>query len=229
VLKPTGGLIGNDGAIPISARQDIIGTLTRIVKGAAHLLNHMAGRSDRDERTLDIPFEHMPGFTTFCKGKDLSNITIGVLRNTVKADSTSPIMVSFEAALEILRAADASVIYNADFPEAEGFKRLNQQVKGTARASKFHRDMVRYLDTVKENPNKIRSVEDIIEFTKSNLAEKYSEKDIGKFMWTQAECIDVNSYRFKRAVEREQFFGGEGVSWAQRTSTNWTSSLSHRL
>jgi amidase len=117
----------------------------------------MAGRSDCDERTWDIPFEHMPDFTTFCKGKELSNITIGVPRNIFNADSTSPIMVSFEAALETLRAAGASVIDNADFPEAEGFKKLNQQVKGIVRSSEFRRDIVRPPGTLKENPKNTHS------------------------------------------------------------------------
>lgn len=45
VFKPTRGLIGTDGAIVISKRQDVIGPLTRTV------FSHMAGRSELDERT----------------------------------------------------------------------------------------------------------------------------------------------------------------------------------
>ncbi len=54
-FKPTRGPIGTDGAIPISKRQDVIGTLTRTVKDAAYMVTYMAGRSELDERTYHIP------------------------------------------------------------------------------------------------------------------------------------------------------------------------------
>ena len=174
------------------------------------MLNGMAGRSDRDQRTWNIPFERIPDFTSFCKGTDLSGITIGVPRNTFTADPTSPIMVFFESALKTLSSAGAKVVDNANFSEADGFKKLNQQVKGIVRSSEFRRDIVRYLQTLETNPNNISSAEDIIEFTKASPAEEYPERDIGKFLWTQAEGIDVNSDKYKTMVEQERFYGGEG-------------------
>jgi amidase len=67
-FKPTRGLIGTDGAIPISKRQDVIGTLTRSVKDAAYMLSNMAGRSELDPMTWHIPFEPSPDFAAYCKG-----------------------------------------------------------------------------------------------------------------------------------------------------------------
>jgi len=209
-FKPTRGLIGTDGAIPISKRQDVIGTLTRTVKDAAYMLSHMAGRSDSDERTWHIPFEPIPDFTTCCKSTDLSGITIGVPRNCFSSDSPVPIMASFESALKTLSSAGATVVDNANFAAAEEFKKLNQQVKGIVRSSEFKRDIVKYLQILETNPNEIRSAEDIINFTKTFPAEDYPERDIGKFLWTQAEGIDVDSDKYKSMVEQELYFGGEG-------------------
>lgn len=93
-------------------------------------------------------------------------------------------MVSFELALEILASAGANVVDNADFPEADEFKKLNQQVKGVVRSSEFKRDVVRYLKGLATNPNNITSAEDIIEFTKTFPGEEYPDKDTGKFLWT---------------------------------------------
>ncbi|KAH6649416.1 glutamyl-tRNA amidotransferase subunit A [Chaetomium tenue] len=209
-LKPSRGLVANDGAIPISSRQDVIGTLTRTVKDAAYLLTTMAGRSEKDKGTWNIPFENIPDFTTHCKGTDLSGITIGVPRNAFTADPMSPIMLSFESALKTLGSAGATVVDSADFPEADGFKKLNQQVRGIVRSSEFKRDVVHYLGTLETNPNNLHTAEDIIEFTKSFPAEEYPDRDIGKFLWTQAEGIDVNSDKYKEMVKQEQFYGGEG-------------------
>ena len=119
-------------------------------------------------------------------------------------------MVSFEAALKTLASAGAKVVDNADFPEAEGFKKLNNQVKGIVRSSEFRRDIARYLKTLKTNPHNIQSAEDIIEFTKTFPKEEYPERDIGKFLWTQAEGIDVDSDKYKEMVKQERFYGGEG-------------------
>jgi amidase len=209
-LKPSRGLIGNDGAIPISRRQDTIGTLTRTVKDAAYLLSNMAGRSEQDERTWDIPLDHIPDYTTFCRGTDLGGVTIGVPRNSFDADTTSPVSVSFEAALKTLSSAGAKVVDNADFPAADDFKKLDQQVKGIVRSSEFKRDIVPYIQTLETNPNNIHSAEDVIEFTKTFPAEEYPERDIGKFLWTQAEGIDVDSEKYAEMVKQERFFGGEG-------------------
>jgi amidase len=209
-FKPSRGLIGTDGAIPISSRQDVIGTLTRTVRDAAYLLSKMAGRSDRDERTWKIPFDPIPDFTTFCKGKDLSGITVGVPRNTWIGNSPAPIEASFESALKTMRSAGAKVVENADFPKVEDFKKLNMEVKGIVRSSEFKRDIARYLQTLETNPNDLHSAEDIIEFTKSFPAEDYPERDIGKFLWSQAEGVDVKSEKYKKMVEQEHFFGGEG-------------------
>jgi amidase len=187
-----------------------MGTLTRTVKDAAYLVSTMAGRSERDEGTWNLPFQQIPNFTEFCKDTDLTDVTIGVPRNTFTADPGSPIMISFEAALKTLASAGARVVDNADFPEAEGFKKLNDQVRGIVRSSEFRRDIVRYLRTLKTNPHNIQSAEDIIEFTKTFPEEEYPERDIGKFLWTQAEGIDVDSDKYKEMVKQERFYGGEG-------------------
>jgi amidase len=173
------------------------------------MLSSMAGRSDLDERTWHIPFDQIPDFTTFCKGTDLSGITIGIPRNCFNSNS-SPIVTSFESAMKTLSFAGANVVDNANFTAADEFRKLNQQVKSIVRSSEFKRDIANYLRTLETNPNEIHSVEDIISFTKTFPAEDYPERDIGKFLWTQVEGINVDSDKYKSMVEQELYFGGEG-------------------
>jgi amidase len=170
----------------------------------------MAGPSDQDPATWNIPFETIPDYTTFCKGADLHGITIGVARNSFTAGSSSPVMASFEAALKSLSSAGATIVDNANFTAADEFRKLNQQVKGIVRSSEFKRDIVAYLDALQTNSNNLHSAEDIIEFTKTFPGEEYPDRDIGKFLWTQAEGIDVNSDKYKDMLDQERFFGGEG-------------------
>ena len=174
------------------------------------MLNTMAGRSNLDERTWHIPFEPISDFTTFCKGTDLSGIIIGVLQNWFDSNSPAPIMSSFESSLKILSFAGAKVVDNANFTAVEESKKLNQQIKGIVRSSESNRDIVLYLNSLDTNRNEIHSVEDIINFTKTSPAGEYPERDIGKFMWTQAEGINVDSDKYRSMVEQELYFGGEG-------------------
>ncbi|KAK0643983.1 amidase signature domain-containing protein [Cercophora newfieldiana] len=208
--EPSRGLVANDGTIPISSRQDVVGTLSRTVKDAAFLLNAMAGRSDRDDRTWSIPFYPLPDFTKFCIGTNLTGVSIGVPRNTFSLDPTSPVMTSFELALGTLAAAGAKIVDNANFSAADEFSKLSQQVKGIVRSSEFKKDVVRYLQGLATNPRKITSAEDIIKFTQTYPGEEYPDRDIGKFLWTQEQGIDVDSDKYRDMVEKEKFFGGEG-------------------
>lgn len=209
-FKPSRGLVATDGLIPISKRQDVIGPITRTVKDAAYMLNVMAGRSERDPRTWNIPFYPPPDFAGACKDTDLSGLTIGIPRNCFNGDPSSPIMISFESAIQTLKSAGATVVDHANFTAVDEFKQLNQQVKGIVRSAEFKRDIVDYLATLETNPNQIHSGEDIINFTKNTPEEEYPAKDIGKFLWIQEEGIDVDSQKYKDMVAQELYFGGEG-------------------
>lgn len=112
--------------------------------------------------------------------------------------------------LQSLSSAGATIVDNADFPAAEQFTKLNEQVKGIVRSSELRRDFSRYIQTLETNPNSIGSTEDLIEFTKTHPEEEYPERDIGKFLWTQAEGIDVDSDKYTEMVQQERYFGGPG-------------------
>ncbi len=60
------------------------------------------------------------------------------------------------------------------------------------------------------NQNDKQYMEDIINITKTSPAEDYAKQETGKFLWTQAEGIDVNSEKYSRMVKQEQYYGGEG-------------------
>lgn len=210
-FKPTRGLIATDGMIPISSRQDVIGTLTRSVRDAAYLLTCMAGRSVRDERTSKTPFQWPTNFVECCEKTDLSDIRIGVPRNGFASNIRPHVMDKFAQAIALLRLSGATVLDDTDFPAAAEFKELNQQVKGIVRSSEFKRDIARYLKSLHTNPNNIHSTEDIIDFTmRKEIREDYPARDIGKFLWTQAEGVEVGSEKYERLVKQELYFGGEG-------------------
>jgi amidase len=208
-FKPTRGLIGTDGAIPISGRQDVIGTLTRTVKDAAHMLSVMAGRSEDDPRTWDIPFATIPNYAAFCEITDLSGINIGVPRNAINDDAQPSVLRAFEDALAIMRSAGANVVDNTNFTGAEEYAQVDGDVKNRLRSAEFKKDMKAYLDTLQTNPNDIHSLEDIIEFTKTHPEEDYPAKGVGNFEWTRKETTEVGDSVYNDIIKQERYYGGE--------------------
>jgi amidase len=170
----------------------------------------MAGRSERDERTWNIPFDPIPDFTTFCQGTDLTGYRLGIPRNTLDADPPGAITDAFSKACQTLVSAGAAVIDNADFPAADAFRQLNTQAKGIVRASEFARDIALYLSGLGANPHNLTCIADLIAFTRARAEEDFPARDIGKFLWAQAEGVDVRSERYRAMLAQEEFFGGDG-------------------
>ncbi|MCZ2341224.1 MAG: amidase [Bacteroidales bacterium] len=77
-LKPTVGLIGRTGIIPIAASQDTAGPMTRTVRDAAILLNALVGPDADDPATHTR--KPAPDYTRFLDPKGLQGARIGVVR-----------------------------------------------------------------------------------------------------------------------------------------------------
>ncbi|KAL2066225.1 hypothetical protein VTL71DRAFT_2296 [Oculimacula yallundae] len=119
-------------------------------------------------------------------------MTVGVPGNCFDGEhAPAPLMRLFESALEVLSFVGANLVVNANL-----------------RAPRIFTDSINYLGMPHTNPNNIHSVEDIIVFIKTAPNEEYLDLKIGKPLWTQAECIDVDSDKYKGMVEQELYFGG---------------------
>ena len=93
-IKPTVGLVARDGMIPVSESQDSPEPMARTVKDAAELLAIIAGESEFDKRTWDIPFPTQD-FSACCSSTNLSGIRIDIPRNTF-GDIAASVLRKFE-------------------------------------------------------------------------------------------------------------------------------------
>ncbi len=123
-IKPTVGLTSRYLVVPISEHQDTVGPMARSVKDAAYLLSVIAGKDSRDNYTSAIPFEVIPDYTAACDLAALEGKRIGVPRNPIHLSSSdAAILPAFDAALNVIRAAGATVIDNITLP---GYDPLNE-------------------------------------------------------------------------------------------------------
>jgi amidase len=204
-------LVAVDGAIPIAVRQDTISPLSRTVKDTAYVLNAIAGRSERDLTTWDIPFSTIPDFSGFYNNTDLSGVSIGVVRNGIPGELGAPLIESFEAALKTLASAGANVVENTNFPAAEEFKEFtSSEFANIIRSSEFRKDIAAYLSTLETNPNDLHTLDDIIKFTETHPEEKFPEYNIDTLIDAKKTAWDTDSEQYHRLLKKEEYFGSEG-------------------
>ena len=79
-IKPTVGLVGRSGIIPISQTQDTAGPMARTVTDASILLSALAGYDPRDAATAPMKGRAAADYTTFLDPAGLRGARLGVLR-----------------------------------------------------------------------------------------------------------------------------------------------------
>ena len=95
-FKPTLGLVSQERIVPIAPSQDTAGPMTRTVRGSALLLTAMVNRTDGIDYAAQLSPDALKG------------VRIGVLR--FATGPRKAVKAHFEDALEILRAAGATLI-----------------------------------------------------------------------------------------------------------------------
>lgn len=179
-MAPTTGLVSRDGIIPLSSRQDTVGPFARTVKCAARLLTAISGKSAYDDATDCIPFDSIPNYAEVCKGSRLDGLRLGVPRDALKGVD-NVVMDGFERALEMLRSSGAVIVDNIKFTGADEWNEWAASSKRACLQAEFKHSIERWFEELIENPNDIRSLADLIRFTKTEAKECYPSRDIQRW------------------------------------------------
>ncbi|MBA3232043.1 MAG: amidase [Acidobacteria bacterium] len=116
-IKPTVGLVGRSGIIPISHTQDTAGPMARTVTDAAILLSAVAGRDPRDPATGPAA-DRAQDFAAGLDPDALLGARIGVSRKRHFGYSPEADRV-IEAAIEAMRAQGAVIVDPVEIPTVE--------------------------------------------------------------------------------------------------------------
>ncbi len=168
--------MSRDGIIPTSERQDSVGPVARTVKDASHLLTTTLGKTDLDRRTLQVPFE-IPDYAASCTPTDLSKTRIGIPRNAIR-DLPKSVLKEFQPAIKIIAEIGADIIKNADFSSDAEWDAWNTEGCNVQSEEHFREAIKEHCKTLLENPINVRTVKDIIEFTKSYPEEEYPSRNM---------------------------------------------------
>ncbi|KXJ86610.1 amidase [Microdochium bolleyi] len=210
-VKPTVGMVSRHLVIPISEHMDTIGPLATTVKDAAYILQSIAGPDAHDNYTSAIPADADLDFVGACQAGALRGKRVGVPRNAIalKSDnSTWSMVAAFNASLNVLRSAGATVVEDTDFPLAREHmdnNPLSAQIMG----ADFVVGIERYLAQLTHNPHNITTLEQLRRWTRDSPREGYPERATD--LWDMAlEGWNNTENGFWQAYQRVLRYADEG-------------------
>jgi amidase len=195
-LKPTLGLVAQDGIIPIAHSQDTAGPMGRTVTDVAIMLNAMKS-----------PFGEVVGhalprdYTCFLKRGALKGARIGVDRRLFSAEYFADVTLNpvTEQALEVMASLGATIIDPVDAPDPFTFF----DAEFTVLLYEFKVDIAKYLAGLRHTS--MRTLADLIEFNLAHCDEEM--KYFGQELFEAAEAttgLDDPIYLNARALCLEQ-------------------------
>lgn len=205
-IKPTVGLTSRAGVIPISHSQDTVGPHGRTVADAAAVLGALTGVDPRDPATADSAGHSFTDYTQFLDDNGLSGMRIGVPRIAFTGYSTEADAL-FEAALNAMRDAGATVVDPADFLNADEL--FSSGAEFTVLLFEFKQDLNAYLASLR--PGFPRTLAEMIAFNEAN-----AERELpffGQEIFTIAEgTTDLNDPVYLAALaESRRISREEGI------------------
>lgn len=163
-VKPTVGLTSRAGMIPGVPSMDTVGPICRTVADAAILLGALTGVDPRDPATAASAPHRRRDYAAFLDSDGLRGARIGVPRRGYFGDNDHADAIA-ESAIEVLAAAGAVIVDNADIPTMAELT-AHAEVLATVqfREAKAHKNAY-FADTPGEHP---RSIAELIAFNRAH-------------------------------------------------------------
>ena len=163
-IKPTVGLIGRSGIVPIAHSQDTAGPMTRTVRDAAILLGALTGMDPRDPATNASRGHAQTDYTSFLDENGLRGARIGVIRERYMGYSpkTDALVAT---ALDVMKQRGATIVDPANLATVGKYEDAEFEVL----LYEFKADLNAYLQGVAPNVP-VHSLADVIAFNLRNAS-----------------------------------------------------------
>ncbi|MGB3849516.1 MAG: amidase [Tunicatimonas sp.] len=208
-IKPTVGLVGRSGIIPISHTQDTAGPMARTVTDAALVLGTLTGTDPRDAVTQESAEKAYQDYTQFLQEDGLQGVRLGVSRQHLGFHETVDELM--DAALEVMRQQGATVVDVDELIPSGAVGDAEYEVL----LYEFKEDLNSYLAT-REGGDSLRTLSDLIAFNEAHADREmpYFQQEI----MVKAEAkggLDESGYREALAKIR-RLSRDEGIDRALR-------------
>ncbi len=158
-LKPTYGLNGRNGIVPLALSLDTVGPMARNVADVAAVLNVMAGRDPRDPATQEADARRAADYTSGLKADALKGARFGLLRDWMGIDSGVDAVV--DAAVAVLRQQGAEVV---DLTLPRYVLGVGSGLYEAIHDPEFHQQIDAYLAAL-PGGNRPQNIQDLVQLT----------------------------------------------------------------
>jgi len=177
-IKPTVGLVGRSGIIPISHSQDTAGPMARSVADAAILLGALTGIDPRDPATKASQGKSFTDYTQFLDRNGLKGVRLGVVRKNFGFNDHVDKLLNDQ--LAEMKKLGAVVVDPAEIPTAGKFDDSELEVL----LYEFKADLNTYLAGLGPQAP-VHSLKEIIAFNERNREREMPF--FGQDLFTKAE------------------------------------------
>lgn len=160
-IKPTVGLVGRSGIIPIAHSQDTAGPMARTVSDAAILLGAVTGTDPQDPVTGESQGKSYADYTQFLDPKGMQGARIGVARNFFGFNEKVDQIVN--ECIEEMKRLGAEIVDPANIATAGQFKDMEFEVL----LYEFKTNLNSYLASLGADIP-VHSLRELIEFNERN-------------------------------------------------------------
>lgn len=211
-IKPTLGLVGRSGIIPISGTHDTAGPMTRTVRDAAVLLSVIAGKDPMDVATHANPSGTPVDYTQYLSKDGLKGARIGVNRSQKLKDFilSEEGKTAFDHLCKSLEDAGAVLVDNVNIDSDFSIGKIMRH--------EFKACMNYYLSTL-QGSSKMKTLKDIIEYNQTNysVALKYGQSILidvennTSGTMTEPEYIEALEERESTIAELDRLFDEHNI------------------
>jgi amidase len=204
-IKPTVGLIGRSGIIPIAHSQDTAGPMARTVRDAAILLGALTGVDPRDSATRASAGHALTDYTTALDRNGLRGARIGVARKRYTGYHVETDKL-LDAALDLMKQHGATIVDPADIATAG----KTDDAEFDLLLYEFKADLNAYLSRLPSSAG-VHSLADVIAFNSKNAGREL--RYFGQEIMEQAEKkgpLTEKKYRDTLASNR-RLMGAQGI------------------
>ena len=163
-IKPTVGLIGRSGIIPISHSQDTAGPMARTVRDVAIVLSALTGVDPRDDATKPSAGKSSTDYTRFLVANGLRGARIGVVRDQFMGYSPKTDRL-VEQAIDVLKHSGATIVDPANIATANKFGDAELEVL----LYELKADLNAYLESLGPGAP-YKTLADLIQFNEQNAS-----------------------------------------------------------